>query len=60
MQDSEQIRDGVRQNLMDKLNQVVDDVEEDEFEWAWNMEYKILIAFINFSGLSMWYFIYIL
>ena len=32
MQDSEQIRDEVRQNLMDKLNQVVDDVDEDEFE----------------------------
>ena len=33
MQDSGQIRDEVKQNLMDKLNQVVDDVEyEDEFE----------------------------
>ena len=32
MQDSEQIRDGVRQNLLDKLNQVIDDVDEDELE----------------------------
>ena len=31
IQDSEQIRDEVRQNLMDKLNQVVDDVD-DEFD----------------------------
>ena len=32
MQDSEQIRDEVRQNLLEKLDQVVDDIDEDEFE----------------------------
>ena len=32
IQDSEQIRDEVRLNLLDKLNQVIDDVDEDEFE----------------------------